>query len=421
MDAIAAQVAGVSSWNGRSGAVTMTAADVTGVGGALLASPTFTGTPAAPTATAGTNTTQLATTAFVQSALAAAPGGVSSFNTRTGAITLNSGDISAAGGALVASPTFTGTPAAPTASPGTSTTQLATTQFVMNALAATGGVSSFNGRAGAVTLSQADILGVTGGNLLTVADVAPTGTLATANQTLWWDSVHGQLMVSYNNGTSTQWVQANSPITAAGVAPGGIIGIKVFTATGTYTPTTGMGRCVVECVGGGGGGGISGAAGAGQASFGMGGGAGGYSRKFLTAAQVGASQAVTIGAGGAANGGTGGNTSFGTLCVANGAVGPTGGLAGTGDIAIAGDSSGGGAGVITVSNTVGFSSGPGAAGPWGGGAQAATNATTGSGIAGNNGAANSGGGGSGGFSYVGSVNFNGGQGGSGICIVTEYA
>jgi hypothetical protein len=33
-----------------------------------LASPTFTGTPAAPTASAGTNTTQLATTAFVQAA-----------------------------------------------------------------------------------------------------------------------------------------------------------------------------------------------------------------------------------------------------------------------------------------------------------------------------------------------------------------
>ena len=31
-----------------------------------LASPTFTGTPAAPTASAGTNTTQLATTAFVE-------------------------------------------------------------------------------------------------------------------------------------------------------------------------------------------------------------------------------------------------------------------------------------------------------------------------------------------------------------------
>jgi hypothetical protein len=34
-------------------------------------SPTFTGTPAAPTATLGTNTTQLATTAFVQAALQA--------------------------------------------------------------------------------------------------------------------------------------------------------------------------------------------------------------------------------------------------------------------------------------------------------------------------------------------------------------
>jgi hypothetical protein len=37
-----------------------------------LASPTFTGTPAAPTATAGTATTQIATTAFVTSALSAA-------------------------------------------------------------------------------------------------------------------------------------------------------------------------------------------------------------------------------------------------------------------------------------------------------------------------------------------------------------
>ena len=36
---------------------------------APLASPTFTGTPAAPTATAGTNTTQIATTAFVNTAI----------------------------------------------------------------------------------------------------------------------------------------------------------------------------------------------------------------------------------------------------------------------------------------------------------------------------------------------------------------
>ena len=45
---------------------------VGGLAVAPLASPVFTGTPAAPTATAGTNTTQLATTAFVTNAIASA-------------------------------------------------------------------------------------------------------------------------------------------------------------------------------------------------------------------------------------------------------------------------------------------------------------------------------------------------------------
>lgn len=42
-------------------------------------SPTFTGTPKAPTAAAGTNTTQVATTAFVQSAVAAASTGMAKY------------------------------------------------------------------------------------------------------------------------------------------------------------------------------------------------------------------------------------------------------------------------------------------------------------------------------------------------------
>ena len=74
-------------------------------GTATLASPTFTGVPAAPTAAANTSTTQIATTAFVMTEL---------------------GDY-----ALLANPTFTGTPDAPTAAANTSTTQLATTAFVM--------------------------------------------------------------------------------------------------------------------------------------------------------------------------------------------------------------------------------------------------------------------------------------------------
>jgi hypothetical protein len=51
---------------------------------APLASPTFTGTPAAPTASAGTNTTQLATTAFVTDAVGTAQQGVKGVNDQTG-------------------------------------------------------------------------------------------------------------------------------------------------------------------------------------------------------------------------------------------------------------------------------------------------------------------------------------------------
>jgi hypothetical protein len=101
-----------------------------------LASPAFTGVPTAPTAAAGTSTTQLATTAFVTSAIQIVESGsVLSFNTRTGAVTLQASDVTGVGGALLASPAFTGTPTAPTASVGTNTTQLATTAFVTNAVA----------------------------------------------------------------------------------------------------------------------------------------------------------------------------------------------------------------------------------------------------------------------------------------------
>ena len=75
---------------------------------ALTDSPAFTGIPTAPTASAGTNTTQLATTAFV-----------------TTADNLK---------ANIDSPTFTGVPSAPTASAGTNTAQLANTAFVKAAV-----------------------------------------------------------------------------------------------------------------------------------------------------------------------------------------------------------------------------------------------------------------------------------------------
>ena len=67
--------AAVASVNGRTGAVTLTSSDV-GLGNVtneskatMFTSPTFTGTPLSTTATKGTNTTQIATTAFVQTAI----------------------------------------------------------------------------------------------------------------------------------------------------------------------------------------------------------------------------------------------------------------------------------------------------------------------------------------------------------------
>ena len=185
-DAVAAISVGVTSFNTRTGAVVLQLADVTGVGGAPSASPALTGTPTAPTATAGTNTGQLATTAFVTTAISAMAPGVSSFNGRTGTVTLIAADISAAGGAVLAGPAFTGIPTAPTAAPGTSTAQIATTAFVTAAIGGVVGVTSFNGRTGGVTLTLSDITVAGGAPLASpaftgspTAPTAPPGTNTT--------------------------------------------------------------------------------------------------------------------------------------------------------------------------------------------------------------------------------------------------
>ena len=112
---------------------------------ANLASPALTGTPTAPTAAASTNTTQVATTAFVRAEVAALVG--------TAGATLDTlGELAAALGndaslsttlttsiglkAPLASPTFTGTPTLPTGTIATTqsasnnTTAVATTAYV---------------------------------------------------------------------------------------------------------------------------------------------------------------------------------------------------------------------------------------------------------------------------------------------------
>lgn len=102
---------------------------------APLASPTFTGTPAVPTATGGTNTTQAASTAFVTSAVGAEA------SARATDVDTEETRALAAEALLApkASPALTGAPTVPTAAPGTNTTQAASTAFVTTAVAAGGG------------------------------------------------------------------------------------------------------------------------------------------------------------------------------------------------------------------------------------------------------------------------------------------
>jgi hypothetical protein len=87
----------------------------------------------ATTPTAGANNTQVATTAFVSSAISASSSGVTSFNTRTGAVTLTASDVTGVGGALLASPTFTGAPTAPTPAEFDVSANIATTSYVNSA------------------------------------------------------------------------------------------------------------------------------------------------------------------------------------------------------------------------------------------------------------------------------------------------
>lgn len=108
-------------------------------------SPTFTGTPKAPTPAAGNNTTQIATTEFVQAALTAlingAPATLDTLKEIAAAINNDPKFSTTINNALalkapLSSPALTGTPTAPTAAQSVNNTQIATTAFVKSAIAA---------------------------------------------------------------------------------------------------------------------------------------------------------------------------------------------------------------------------------------------------------------------------------------------
>ena len=148
----------------------------------VTSSPQFTGVPTAPTASAGTSNTQIATTAFVTSSpqftgvptAPTASAGTSNTQIATTAF-------------VTSSPQFTGVPIAPTAANATSNTQIATTEFVQNQKYNT----VLTGTPTATTASVGDsstqiattafVQGEKANLVLTGVPVAPTASLGTNN------------------------------------------------------------------------------------------------------------------------------------------------------------------------------------------------------------------------------------------------
>ncbi|EFB3556173.1 TPA: carbohydrate kinase [Escherichia coli] len=199
------------------------------------------------------------------------------------------------------------------------------------------------------------------------------------------------------------------------------VNTRVFTSSGTYTPTPGTKRIRVTITGGGGGGGGCQAISNNETFFGAGGGAGGTIISIMTPTQN--SYPVTIGAGGAGGvsatyGINGGNSLFASLIAPGGAGGGksgvtstnggNGGVPSTGDINIIGGCGGDG-----QSGNIGVS-GEGGTSYWGGGGRAGA----GGGVSGK--AYGSGGGGAYDAGYSG-TSMTGGKGAAGICIIEEFA
>lgn len=228
----------------------------------------------------------------------------------------------------------------------------------------------------------------------------------------------------------------------AGQGTGPALNIVNFTGNGVYTPSPGVKNIIVKLVGGGGGSGGLPATAANSHSSCGGGGNGAYVEAMLTSAQIGASQPITIGTGGAAGvpaistGGNGGATTFGTLLTAGGGQGSS--SSGVNSDISAGVPGTGGTFTINVGIDLGSTQGANGASivmRMSGGNFAAISAGTDNGVTrqtnigtGPNfsfvtpatGAANTGSGGGASTQSGGQNNKGGAAGGSGRCTIIEY-
>lgn len=257
-------------------------------------------------------------------------------------------------------------------------------------------------------------------------------------------SISGAYTLPSSDGTSNQVLQSDGISTltfATATIPISQINIQIFTASGTCTFTVGMKYCFVEIVGGGAGGGACQATSSTECSNGGGGGGGGYCKALYTAATVGASQAVTVGAAGAGgNGGAsgaGGTSTFGSFLTATGGGSVAQGLAGAQAICQGSDGGVGsgatafinatgipgepGYGVKNLANSIAYNqAGAGGGSKIGSGGDEIVSAPTGTLTINGNNATGFGAGGGGAIAGTSSIAGIGGNGFAGIIIVTEY-
>lgn len=307
-------------------------------------------------------------------ALTASNGGIFYSNASTGAIL--------AGTATASKMLQSGVSSAPAWSSATwpastTTNQLlySTTTNTVSGLATAASATLITSAGGVPSLSQTLPSAVQG-------NITALGTIATG---VWNGTIIGSTYggTGVNNGARTITIGGNVTFSGGFTFAGTLIGntavtfptsgtlatttsnvgttvIQTFTTTGAYTPTANMVYCTITVTAAGGGGGSS--VGGLGASAGSGGGAGETRVGVFSAATIGASKAVTIGAGGLAGtaagaGGTGGASSVGALisCVGGSGGAAMGSVSGNGVVSIGGIGGTGGSGgdVVYPGNTGG--------------------------------------------------------------------